>query len=103
MADMKLDNQPLRSAGNGEILATAILAALDRDESVRVDFAQVEMMTPSYANAMVMTLLDRFTVAELKTRCELANRSAVVIAAMNTAVRRYLGGIRLSTQRHATT
>lgn len=89
----------LRSASEGLEMAREIVAQLRNGERVRVDFAAVEMMSPSFANTLVMTLLEQFSVDQLRANCEFANRADVVIEAMNRAVQRYQSGIRLTTQR----
>lgn len=98
MFDIRPDNSALRSASMGESLADQVTEALRQADTVRVDLACVEMMTPSFANALVMTLLDRFPLATLQTRCAFVNRAEPVIDVMNRAVRRYQSGIRLTAQ-----
>lgn len=99
MITIQLQSNALRSASEALDTAREILAHLREAERIRIDFAVVEMMSPSFANALVMTLLEQFTVDQLRARCEFANRNDVVIAAMNRAVQRYQSGIRLTTQR----
>lgn len=99
MTSIQLQSHALRSASEALNTAQDIVAHLRSAERVRIDFAAVEMMSPSFANAFVMTLLEQFTVDQLRARCEFANRNDVVIAAMNRAVQRYQSGIRLTSQR----
>jgi len=91
----------LRSASEGAALAEQVLERLDAGESVRLDLSSVEIMTPSFANTLVMMLMARYELAELRARCEFANRSAHIIEVMNRAATRYQRGIRLSSQRQA--
>lgn len=88
----------LRSADYGASLAEDFIAALADFDRLIVDFAEVEIMTPSFTNALVMRLLERLPLSELQQRCIFENRSQHVIRAMNRAVTRYQSGIRLSSQ-----
>ncbi len=99
MQVISLAETTLRSANAGTTLAEQILDLLAAGERVRVDFASVQIMTPSFTNALVMRLLARHAVPDLRDRCEFVNRSQHVIAEMNHAVRRFQSGIRLSSQR----
>ncbi len=98
MHEIAIQESALRSAGDGLERAKAVSAILDQGLSVRIDFAAVEIMTPSFANAFVMTLLERYPIERLRSGCEFLNRSEVVIESMNRAVTRYQNGIRLSSQ-----
>lgn len=82
-------------------LANAVLEAVHAGEVVRLDFADVQVMTPSFANALVMTLLATTSIDDLRSKCDMANRSSHVIENMNLAVKRFQAGIRLSSQRTA--
>jgi len=93
------DNSVLRSPNVGESLADEISHALRDSDKVCVDFACVENMSPSFANAFIMTLLADFPLSELRARCEFVNRSESVVDMMNRAIRRFQSGIRLTTQR----
>ena len=89
----------LASAENGQELAHGILRALQfSSEPVTLDFADVQLLTPSFANAMVMTLLARLTLDELRSRCLMVNRQAFVVESLSSAARRFADGIRLSNQ-----
>jgi hypothetical protein len=99
MTTLQPQTHALRSASEGLEMAREIIARLRNAERFRVDFAAVEMMSPSFANALIMTLLEQFSVDQLRANCEFANRTEVVIDAMNRAAQRYQSGIRLTTQR----
>ena len=99
MQEIRPTNSIFQSAGMGEAFATELTRALESSPLVHVDLSTVETMTPSFANAMVMTLLERFSLATLQSRCVFMNRSPHVIDVMNRAVLRYERGIRLSNQR----
>lgn len=99
MDTVSLRGPVLRSATEGMSLAAAVLRALDAGQPVRIDFSSVEIMTPSFANAFVMLLLERYEVPQLRERCEFLNRTDHVVMAMNRSVERYQQGIRLTTQR----
>lgn len=97
MEQIRIDRSALRLASEGELLANSVSDAIRKGLSVRLDFASVEVITPSFANALVMVLLENHPLAVLKERCVFENRSQVVIHAMNAAVLRHQKGIRLST------
>ena len=99
MVEVPIQDHFLRSSIDGANLAATVLRALDDGETVRIDFSGVEIMTPSFANAFVMLLLERHEVPQLRERCEFLNRSDHVVCAMNRSVERYRQGIRLTTQR----
>lgn len=101
MAEFRPIVSALRAASGGVSLAEEMAEKLRHGESARVDLAAVEIMTPSFANALVMTLLDHVSLADLRDRCSFVNRSDAVVDAMNRAVQRYQNGIRLTTQRPA--
>lgn len=96
MEQIRIDKSALRLASEGELLAAKVSELLRHGETVRLDFATVEVITPSFANTLVMLLLEHHSLAVLKERCFFENRSQVVINAMNAAVIRYQKGIRLS-------
>lgn len=96
MNTWKLESS-LNSAGAGADLARAVLSCAD--PVLVLDFSDVQVITPSFANAFIMTLLAECSVEELRARLSMTNRSNSVIEALNTAVVRYQRGIRLSGQR----
>jgi hypothetical protein len=67
--------------------------------SVVIDCARVTRVTPSYANALVMTLLAAYPDAWTARRLTLRDALPYVWAEFEKAVDRYQRGIRLSTQR----
>lgn len=87
----------LNTASTGQELAEAVLRALDASSDVlTLDFSEVDRMTPSFANAFVMLLLDRYSVETLRSRVRFLNRKPNVADAMNRSADRYRRGIRLS-------
>lgn len=98
MRAITFSNPVLRSATDGAQLAQEILSALANHEYVFIDFASVEVMTPSFANTLMMRLLAAYSVEELQAKCALANRSEHVAASMNRSIERFKKGIRLSSQ-----
>lgn len=97
MLRWRLDSS-LTSATRGQELAEHVILCLDCYKSVELDFSQVQVMTPSFANAFVMTLLHRVPLETVRQRCIMVNRPAWVASAVNQAAQRYLSGIRLSSQ-----
>jgi hypothetical protein len=88
----------LRTSMSAEELARAVIDALRTERIVELDFQDVEIMTPSFANALVMTLLDEFPIEVLRERCVMLNRRDTVRESLSHAAQRYLRGIRLSSQ-----
>lgn len=88
----------LNSVGGGLALAQLVVAALKAGEHVQIDLALADRMTPSYANALVMTILE--AVGEEGFRLRVVHRatSPMVSEAWAKAVERYKRGIRLTTQ-----
>lgn len=101
VATIRIDEPSMRSAQCGEQMANAVLSHLAGGVDVRVDFAAVETMTPSFANTFLMLLLETYPIETLRARCDFANRSPHVVRVMNRAVLRFQAGIRLSTHRVA--
>lgn len=91
----------LNSASAGLELATRILESARDGSTVALDFIQVERMTPSYANALVMTLLHAHSLQWLRENVILVHRDERITRAMNDSVKRYENGIRLNNQRDA--
>ncbi len=89
----------LNTVAAGLSLAAMVINELKAGSSVQLDFVAVERMTPSFANALVMTILDAVGVEVFRTRVSIAFSSTLVQEAWMKAVERYERGIRLSTQR----
>lgn len=98
MSRIEITESVLRSSSAAEELASTLIPRVECGEVLTVDFSSVQRMTPSYANTLVMLLLERFDLQLLKERCCFINRNQLVIEAMNRSAQRYLSGIRLSTQ-----
>jgi hypothetical protein len=58
----------------------------------------VMRMTPSFANALTMTLQEEFPNGEFRSRVTFSNANDTVMRAINDSIGRYDRGIRLSTQ-----
>lgn len=91
-------DRSLTSADRGRELAEHVIQCLDCYKSIELDFSAVEVFTPSFANAFVMTMLHSVPLDTLRERCIMANRPEWVSAMINQAARRYMSGIRLSSQ-----
>ena len=96
--EIQLD-ETLNRATNGLRLAGEVLSKLEVSQRVTLDFERVHRVTPSFANAFVMTLLDRLTLDELRARIVMLNRKTNVAQAISESARRYMAGIRLTTQK----
>ena len=90
---------PARLASDGEEMARCVIHGVLQRRLVRVDFEGVRYMTPSFANALMMTLMESLTEFDVQFRVQFANWSPDVKRAMDQAAERYSKGIRLSTQR----
>lgn len=95
--DLTLEST-LMTASNAQQLAAAVIGALRDHETVTLDFVSVEIVTPSFANTFIMTLLAEFPLSDLRARCLMVNRSKVVSDAFNRAAMRWMSGVRLSNQ-----
>jgi hypothetical protein len=80
-------------------LAKRVIAQLRSGENVHLDLEPVERLTPSVANALVMTILDEVGRAEFDAMISVAFGSELASESWTKAVQRYERGIRLSTQR----
>jgi hypothetical protein len=89
----------LNTVPAGLDLAVRIVELLKRERHAVLDFAEVERLTPSFANALVMTILDAVGLDELERKLRVANASPLVSESWFKAIERYQRGIRLSTQR----
>jgi hypothetical protein len=89
----------LNSVAAGLELAQRVLEHVRAGQPTVIDFAHVDRMTPSYANALVMTLLEAVGPQVLPMQVALENVSPAVLASWASAVARYERGVRLSTQR----
>lgn len=89
----------LNSAATGLELAEQASGTLRAGGVVQIDLQDIERMTASFANALVMTLLDAFGVAEFERRVLPINATPFVLESWSAAVDRYRRGIRLTTQR----
>ena len=87
------------SLNTGLLLASQAVTALGRGDPVCIDLSPAERMTPSFANALVMTILEAVGEREFESRVTLRASSDLVREAWSKAVERYKRGIRLSTQR----
>ncbi len=88
----------LNSATSGYDLALSVLECLRRDDSVEIDARLVTRVTPSFANSLVMSVLDEFPEAFSSRRC-LIVADPHVLASFEASMSRFARGIRLSTQR----
>lgn len=89
----------LKTATDAIRAAEEISRLLQTRENVTVDCADVAILTPSYVNAFVFTLLERHSLDDLKRRCVLRNRPDFVVDAITRSIERWMQGIRLSSQR----
>ncbi|KAA0215530.1 MAG: DUF4325 domain-containing protein [Leptolyngbya sp. PLA3] len=96
---VKLEGPAQNSAGLGVTTAEKVLALLRQHQTVELDFAGVERITASFANALVMTILELVGEEALRSRLLLSHAAPLVAAEWEKAIERYRRGIRLSTQR----
>ena len=89
----------LHSAEAGCRLADDLVSMLNSSsDTLEIDLSRVDRMTPSFANALVMTLLHAVSREIIRERVRFVNAQPIVIAAINSSIRRFDSGIRLSTQ-----
>lgn len=87
----------LNSATRGCQLAVEVQRLLEAQEKVEIDFLNVERVTPSFANAFVMPLLEREADVFAQS-VRLVQLPEFVAVAIEASVSRYQRGVRLSTQ-----
>jgi len=78
----------LTSATRAEELCTSILARWDR-ETVYLEFSDVRTISPSFANTLLLNLLHRVTVEELRERVQFAGMSSHVEKVIERAIERH--------------
>jgi hypothetical protein len=66
---------------------------------VLLDLKNVERLTPSFANALVMTIIEAVGEAAFRTRLTVVFGSDIVQDSWRKAAQRYERGVRLTTQR----
>lgn len=89
----------LNTVASGLSIASAVLEAVRTGHKVRVSLMNAERMTPSFANALVMTLMESLGAEAFHAQVSLETASAAVSDQWNAAIDRYDRGIRLTTQR----
>ncbi len=89
----------LNRASAGLALAHQVLDALAFGEVVTLDFSAVDRMTPSFANAFMMTIKE--APENLSQRIIMLHRNEQVIHALEESSRRFDQGLRLSIQQPA--
>jgi hypothetical protein len=87
----------LNRASAGLELAKSVLDHLAAHESVELDFSPVDRITPSFANAFVMTILAA-NDSRLPENLFLLNRNDLVEKEISLSISAYSRGLRLSTQ-----
>jgi hypothetical protein len=88
----------LNSPDLGLALAYRVRDRLNAGHNVVIDLTGVERMTPSYANAFVMAVLEYLREDSLEPRVSFVNGEDIVMDAIYRSVARYGKGIRLSNQ-----
>jgi hypothetical protein len=82
----------LNRANAGLALAHQVLDALAWADAVTLDFSTVDRMTPSFANAFMMTILE--ALEDSRERVLLLHRNEQVIRVMEESARRFDCGLR---------
>lgn len=88
----------LSRAGRGVELANQVNALVSSKRLVRLDFAAVDRVTPSFTNAFVMSVLEHISVEEYQRQVLLLEQSPHVSSTFERSIMRYQKGIRLSSQ-----
>ena len=97
--ETKVKGLPGMSPALGVELGNAIVKAVRAGNLVRVDLSGIERMTPSVANAIVLTVIEAVGEAQFGSHVLVETESAEIQDSWDKAVARYRRGIRLSTQR----
>lgn len=96
---VRAEGPTLNTVSKGLELAERIVTALKLGRSVTLDFADAERLTPSFANAVVMTILDAVGIEGFRSKLRMETASPLVKESWAKAIERYERGIRLTTQR----
>ena len=88
----------LNRAQAGLDLARQVLDRIRASGSVSLDLTNVDRITPSFANAFVMTILDESGESDLPHSLTLLNPNDQVSREIAISVDRYARGLRLTTQ-----
>ena len=88
----------LNSATNAERCAEQVAAQLRAGFDVSLDLSQVERMTPSFANTLIMRLLHEFPLSFLREHVQFHAPAAHVAEMLRRSVERFESGVRLSDQ-----
>jgi hypothetical protein len=95
---LQIPESSLNTVSAALLLAQQAIESLRKHEPVRVDLTRAERMTSSFANALVMTILDAVGEQVFQSSVTLDTPSALVRESWDKAVERYRRGIRLTTQ-----
>jgi len=89
----------LNSAIAGAELAAQVETAIVASDRVTLDLSNVRRVTPSFANAFVMKVLEVTRAASLNVVVDIRSDQPIVLSAFADAESRFQRGIRLSSQR----
>ncbi len=96
-------DEVLNSAVAGAELAAQVESAIAASDRVILDLSNVRRVTPSFANAFVMNVLEVTRAASLSSVVDVQSNQPIVLSAFADAESRYQRGIRLSSQRPVVT
>lgn len=96
---IRLEGPSLNGVEMGLVLAQRLVLVMKSGQSVVLDLSTVERVTPSFANALVMTAIEAVGIDTLRSRVTLSGALPLVREGWSKAIERYERGVRLSTQR----
>ena len=96
---LELEGPTQNTVPAGLELAQRVVSAIQAGNTVCLDLTKVERLTPSFANALVMTILEAVGPDAFKSKLRLVFGSEFVESSWGQAVQRYERGVRLTTQR----
>jgi hypothetical protein len=97
--NFELEGPTQNTVSAGLDLARRVVTALTAGHTVQLDLQSVERLTPSFANALVMTILEGVGPDTFSSRLRVRFGSEFVEDGWRKAVERYERGVRLTTQR----
>lgn len=97
--EVRDDAKTLNTVAAGLAIAARIIEHVRSGVVVQVSLVAAERMTPSFANALVMTLIESLGIEAFRARVRLEAKADSVREQWNAAIDRYERGIRLTTQR----
>ena len=97
--NLEVEGPTQNTVSAGLDLAERVVSTIRDGYIVLLDLKGVERLTPSFANALVMTIIESVGDVAFRTKLSVVFGSELVEEGWRKAVQRYERGVRLTTQR----